>query len=227
MRTTPPPVRPPPTAPLIRRALLVDDALLPVAGQLGLVERQDASWPAMVLTDLPPEPVVAEGLQIRHTADGSGFEEHFRASAAVAGADPALWATWLGPGLAEDPAWTMVTGYADGGPVARSMSYRTGDVVGVYNVGTIASARRRGYGWAVTLAAIMSGVAAGATVATLQSSGMALLMYQAHGFRALFRYRAFCRARACPDSGCSAMTRQPTMRVLWRRTHLTGSRSIG
>lgn len=180
-----------------------DDALLAVIRQLGLVERPDASWPAMVLTDLPSTPVVPEGLEIRHTADGSTFAEHFRASASVAGVEPGLWATWLGPRvlrayrtrcgrrLADDPAWTMVTGYAGREPVARSMSFLTGDVVGIYNVGTVPAARRRGYGWAVTLAAIMAGVAAGATVATLQSSAMALPMYRAHGFRTLFRYRAF------------------------------------
>lgn len=170
----------------------VDDALLPLVGDLGLEERPDASWPAMVLTDLPSAPAVPQGLQIRSSRGGGEFEHHFQASVSVAGVDRALWATWLGKGLADDPAWTMVTGCVDGEPVARSMSYLTGDVVGVYNVGTVPAARRRGYGWAVTLAAIMSGKDAGATIATLQSSAMALPMYRAHGFRTVFRYRAFC-----------------------------------
>jgi len=54
--------------------------------------------------------------------------------------------------ILEDPRMTMLTGHADGRPVAVAMSYRTGEAVGIYGVATIASARRRGYGSALTRA---------------------------------------------------------------------------
>ena len=97
----------------------------------------------------------------------------------------------MGAGIINDPDVALFIGYLDGTPVSTSMSFRTGAVVGVYNVGTAAVARRRGIGWAMTAAAIVAGANAGATVATLQSSAMAASMYEAHGFRRLFQYRLF------------------------------------
>ena len=71
------------------------------------------------------------------------------------------------------------------------MSFRSDGTVGIYNVGTAESVRRRGYGWALTLAAIRAGAEAGCTLATLQSAAMAQSLYEVHGFRTLYRYRAF------------------------------------
>ena len=111
---------------------------------------------------------------------------------------PDLYPTWLAQTIMDDPAWALFLGYADGMPVARSMSFHGDDVVGIYNVGTAEPARRRGYGWAMTLAAILAGANAGCTLATLQSSAMAMSIYEAHGFRPLYRYRAF-RWQARPE----------------------------
>jgi hypothetical protein len=93
--------------------------------------------------------------------------------------------------MIEDPAVSLLVGHSDGMPVAMSMSVLTGDVVGIYNVGTVQAARRRGYGWAMTLAAIMSGVRDGSKFAALQSSEMGFPIYAPHGFRTLFDYRRF------------------------------------
>jgi ribosomal protein S18 acetylase RimI-like enzyme len=169
----------------------VDDALLPVVEEFGLAEAGSLSWPAMVLTDLPTRLDGPAELEIRRAAGPADFDRYLRDSAAVAGGNPARTATWLGRGVSDDPDWTLLTGHVAGAPVAKSMSFRSGGVVGVYDVATAEAARRRGYGWALTLAAIMAGVEARCTMATLQSSAMALPMYEAHGFRTLYRYRAF------------------------------------
>jgi hypothetical protein len=169
----------------------VDDALIPAIRDLGLEERAELSWPAMVLAPLPAAADTPPGLDIRRAIGRSGYEEHLRASTAITGTDPARIATWLGQGIVDDPDWTLLTGYVDGTPVVRSMSFHKDGVVGVYNVGTATSARRRGYGWAATHATIMAGADAGCTVATLQSSAMARSMYEANGFRKLYGYRAF------------------------------------
>jgi ribosomal protein S18 acetylase RimI-like enzyme len=164
----------------------VDDRLLPVMEDLGLEEDADFSWPAMILTDMPTALVFPQGLRVVQVTDRGHFEEFVRS-----GVRPDLYPTWLAQAIMDDPAWALFLGYAEGMPVARSMSFHGDGVVGVYNVGTADPARRRGYGWAMTLAAIMAGASAGCTLATLQSSAMAMSIYEAHGFRPLYRYRAF------------------------------------
>ncbi len=55
-----------------------------------------------------------------------------------------------------DPAMKMFIGRVDGKPVAAAMGYETEVAVGVFGVTTVASARRRGYGAAVTRAAMLT-----------------------------------------------------------------------
>lgn len=164
-----------------------DDGLVPVLRHLGLEEVPAASWPAMVLTDLPRTLQIPAGLEVHRAADPDTLADHLRAT----GGDPARTETWLGPGVLDEPAWSLFVGYLDGQPVTRSMGFCHDGTVGVYNVGTRESVRGRGYGWALTEAALVAGAEAGCTVATLQSSAMARPMYEAHGFRTLFGYRAF------------------------------------
>src|SRR5206468_832400 len=103
-------------------------------------------------------------------ANQPDFEEFVRSGAVLWGVSPDGYATWLSQTIVEDPAWALFMGYEDGAPVTNSMSFHADGVVGVYNVGTAVPARRRGYGWAITRAAIMAGANAGCTIATLQSS---------------------------------------------------------
>ena len=50
----------------------------------------------------------------------------------------------------------MFTGRVEGAPVAAATGYRTEHVVGVFGVATVASARNRGYGTALTSAALLA-----------------------------------------------------------------------
>jgi ribosomal protein S18 acetylase RimI-like enzyme len=59
------------------------------------------------------------------------------------------------PTILDDPRMALFLGRVDGRPVSASMGYRTDDAVGVFGVTTIASARRRGYGTALTRAAML------------------------------------------------------------------------
>ena len=168
----------------------IDDALVPVLQNLGLEEEVD-DYPAMVLTHMPTALDCPSGFEVIRVTDSAEFDLHLRTAADIAGMDPDLNATWLGPGIVDDPAAALFVGYAEGAPIATSMSIHTAHVNGIYNVGVSEAARRRGYGWAMTLAAIMAGVQAGCTIATLQSSPMGYPLYAAHGFRTLFNYRRF------------------------------------
>ena len=60
------------------------------------------------------------------------------------------------PTILSDDAMKMFIGRVGGKAVAAAMGYRTEDAVGVFGVTTVASARRRGYGAALTRAAILT-----------------------------------------------------------------------
>lgn len=161
-----------------------------VALELGL-EEEEVFFPAMILTDLPTRSDSGSVLEVVRIEGSEQYDSYIADSASISGADESVWRTWCGAGLLEDPNVVALVGYLDDSPVAKSMSIRTGEVVGIYDVGTGETARRRGYGWAMTLAAIVAGANSGATVATLQSSEMAFPLYSAHGFETIFDYRCF------------------------------------
>jgi ribosomal protein S18 acetylase RimI-like enzyme len=59
------------------------------------------------------------------------------------------------PAILDDPRMVLWLGRVAGKPVGAAMSYRTDEAVGIFGVTTIASARRRGYGTALTRAAML------------------------------------------------------------------------
>ena len=73
------------------------------------------------------------------------------------------------------------------------MAVRTGDVAGVYAVGTLRDARRQGVGTAATWAAVAAGRALGSETIVLQSSAMGFPVYEAMGFWTVVRYAIFAR----------------------------------
>jgi ribosomal protein S18 acetylase RimI-like enzyme len=75
-----------------------------------------------------------------------GFEIE-DASIEVGGAHPAS--------ILVDPRMTSWIGRVDGRAVAAAMSYRTDGAIGVFGVTTLPSARKRGYGTAMTRAAML------------------------------------------------------------------------
>jgi ribosomal protein S18 acetylase RimI-like enzyme len=83
------------------------------------------------------------------------------------------------PSVLSDDAMQMFIGRVDGRGVAAAMGYRLDDVVGVFGVTTVASARRRGYGTAVTRAAMLTDTG---LPAVLAPSDDAVNMYRRLGF---------------------------------------------
>jgi ribosomal protein S18 acetylase RimI-like enzyme len=59
------------------------------------------------------------------------------------------------PSILGDSRMQMFLGRVDGRPVGAAMGYRTDRAVGVFGVAVVASARRRGYGTALTYAAML------------------------------------------------------------------------
>ena len=97
----------------------------------------------------------------------------------------------ISPSFAADPDVRLFVGRLDGKPVGTSIAIRGRDASGVYNVGTLPIARRRGVGSAVTWAAVEAGRTWGYDTIALQSSVMGLAMYSAMGFRTVAPYVAF------------------------------------
>ena len=88
---------------------------------------------------------------------------------------------------ADHAAFHLLVARADGEPVAAALAYDFASDCGIYNVGTVEKARRRGLGTALTTAQVYAARARGGQTASLQSTQMAERVYAAVGFRDLGR----------------------------------------
>ena len=87
-----------------------------------------------------------------------------------------------------DPArFHVLVARLGGENVATAMAFDHGGDCGVYNVGTLERARRRGLGTALTALQVHDALARGCQTASLQSTAMAEGVYAAVGFRDLGR----------------------------------------
>jgi GNAT superfamily N-acetyltransferase len=88
---------------------------------------------------------------------------------------------------ADHAAFHLLAARIDGEMVAAALAYDFGGDCGIYNVGTVEKARRRGLGTALTAAQVYDARARGCRTASLQSTEMAERVYAAVGFRDLGR----------------------------------------
>ena len=88
---------------------------------------------------------------------------------------------------ADHAAFHLLAARADGEIVAAALAYDFGDDCGIYNVGTVEKARRRGLGTALTAAQAYDARDRGCRTASLQSTEIAERVYATVGFRDLGR----------------------------------------
>ena len=173
----------------------IDDRFIPTLTQAGLAPAgADTSTRGMVAFPIDRYTIAelaAPELEIRRVTDAAGIDAHRQAVTAGFGSDPAVALGIACPDLLDRPECVVYVGYADGDPVISGLGWRTGRTVGVYSIATIESARRRGYGAAMTARAVADGVAAGCDVAALQASEMGRQIYERLGFRTVVRYAAY------------------------------------
>jgi len=111
---------------------------------------------------------------------------------------PADWSAYVaylhGVGVPEgllagvDPAaFHLLLARRDGETVATALAHHHAGDCGVFNVSTVATARRQGLGTALTARLVHDAVARGCSTASLQSTPMAERLYAAVGFRDLGR----------------------------------------
>jgi hypothetical protein len=91
--------------------------------------------------------------------------------------------------LLAHPNVRLYAGKSDGAVVATSLLVVTGAVAGIYWVGTLEEQRRRGYGAALTWAAVAGGIEAGCRVASLQASALGYPVYARMGFAHVLDYQ--------------------------------------
>jgi GNAT superfamily N-acetyltransferase len=180
---------------VVRLREAIDDRFIPTLIQAGLAPGgEETSTPGMVAFPIDHDAIAGHAspeLEIRRVTDGAGIDAHRRVVTAGFGSDPAVALGTACPDLLDRPECVVYVGYADGDPVASGLGWRTGRTIGVYSIATIASARRRGYGAAMTAQVVADGVVAGCDVAALQASEMGRPIYERLGFRTVVRYVAY------------------------------------
>jgi N-acetylglutamate synthase len=168
-----------------------DDRYLPLMAELDLVPMSADPWmPGMAFHPLPAHGSVApaSGHEIRRVTNGPGVRDHILT--ASAGFEmPVEWVeAIMTEELAARPEAAVYVGYTDGQPVSTGLGIRTGRTVGIYNIATLETARRRGYGAAMTMRIVDDGAAEGCDVAILQASDMGRPIYERLGFRTVVEY---------------------------------------
>jgi GNAT superfamily N-acetyltransferase len=86
------------------------------------------------------------------------------------------------------PRLRFYAGRVDGAVVSTSMLVATGAVAGIYWVGTLEKHRGRGYGEALTWAAVAGGQELGCELASLQASKLGRPVYARMGFAHVLDY---------------------------------------
>lgn len=92
-------------------------------------------------------------------------------------------------------ALRMTVAWLDGAPVSSVLAFDCSGDCGIYNVGTLPHARRRGLATAITAHVLYEAQARGCESASLQSTPMAERVYAAVGFRDFGRFLEYVLAQ--------------------------------
>jgi GNAT superfamily N-acetyltransferase len=158
----------------------VADDLLAAGRRAGL--RDAGGPPGMVLPSIPPSPRSPDELAISTVSDAAGVEISRDLMTRGFEMPAEICERLITDPIVDDPAVRLVVGSVDATPVACALVAVSGSTAGIYNVATPPEHRRRGYGAAVTWAAIKEGERLGCDHAALQASELGAPVYRAMGF---------------------------------------------
>jgi hypothetical protein len=164
----------------------VDDALLRSGRQRGL--RDAGGPPCMVLPSVGDTPVPPDGFEVERVVDRSGVETFRDVAARGFEMPPEVLERLITADTISEPSIVALIGSVDGVAVSTALACVSGTTVGIYNVATPEVYRRRGYGEAITWAAIEAGAMLGADHAALQASELGASVYRSMGFVDVGRY---------------------------------------
>jgi GNAT superfamily N-acetyltransferase len=144
--------------------------------------RKVEAWPAMAapISLLPAERVPA-GVEIREVREEHELAAVREVEMATFGTPAEIADRFVGRKMLDDERVRMFTAWIDDEPVGEASAYLLHDTVGIFGVGVLESARRRGIGAALTLWAARA-FDDRTDLAWLQPSDMARRMYEGVGF---------------------------------------------
>jgi len=132
-------------------------------------------------------PPLPDGLEIELTRDAASFHDAmdvmFEGFEMPRDVQPLFEERFRGYSIEPGAVSRTFVARLDGRPIATSLGATLDGIVAIYNVATVAAARHRGAGAAVTAEAMADAQAAGARWAILESSEMGRSVYERLGFR--------------------------------------------
>ena len=147
--------------------------------------------PGMVISPLAVSVAKAEDLTIRQATDGAVLADFQRTAFESFGYPVELAALALTEELMRLPHAALFVGYVGDEPACCSALVITGDMAGIYWVGTRERHRRRGLGAAMTAHAVEVGRERGCRVASLEASRLGAPVYRRMGFTTTRHYLRF------------------------------------
>ena len=153
-------------------------------------------WPgmAMALADIDEEQASPAGVEIESASSARELDQW--GSIFCAAHDLPPWAAdaWIDAARRlefRDLPWQHWIARLDGEPAGVGLSYTGGGVIGLYGIGTLSTARRRGVGSALTLVPMLQARDDGFRVAILHATPDGTRLYPHLGFRTYCRISRF------------------------------------
>ncbi len=149
------------------------------------------SWPAMAVAVASlPDMATPAGVEIRRVTGPGDLDAVRSIETLTFGTPPAVAERFIGRGQLEEEGVETFTAWREGEPVGAATAYLVDGTVGVFGVGVVEAARRRGIGAALTGRAARA-FGDRADLAWLQPSGMARRLYEALGFETVSRWEVW------------------------------------
>lgn len=168
-----------------------------VSRDRGLAEL-DRTVPGMVLESLDEIPPPDDEVDVSEVSDPSGledfvtvFSEVFDVPREYLRPDPSNANSDSNSDSTGDAARTALVGYVGDQPVATGSLFRSDAVAGVFAIAVVEAVRGRGIGEAMTWEVLRAGRAAGCRIGALQSTEMAIPLYEKLGFETVETYSYF------------------------------------
>jgi GNAT superfamily N-acetyltransferase len=157
--------------------------------------RRVEAWPAMAAPiSLLPAESTPTGVEIREVREVDDLAAVRSVEVATFGTPAEIAEGFVGPRMLRDERVRMFTAWIDGEPIGEASAYLLDDTVGIFGVGVVESARRRGIGAALTLRAARA-FDDRTDLAWLQPSEMARRLYEGLGFQPVSDWEVWAARR--------------------------------